>query len=249
MHDFTLAQDSSTTTLIGSNDTTPLLPFDTDGFYINTARPAVQNGTISSLNYCYYGRQDNSKNRYQSLVAVYRPTGVRGIYISISDTIIISKLTPALTVPQADTLIRGFNCDYYELQESVQVLKGDVIGACIYDTSNIGQLDLLSQTSEGYTLLVDSAHNADCDKGVLPSIIRGDSLEGTTRRGILHVSAEICKSLIYTDVLSCMEYGVHICWHSHGSQYSNPNKNGVQQCWYKPTGCIYRRGIFNKFSY
>ena len=201
MYDFTLALNGSTTTLIGSNDSTQLSPFSMDGFYINTARPAAQNGTISSFNYCYYGRLDNSKDRYQSLVAVYRPTGIRGIYINISDTIVISKSTPTLTAPQADALIRGFNCDYYELQESVQVLAGDVIGACIYDTSNIGELDLLSRTSEGYTLLADSAHSADCDKGVLPSIVRGDNLEGTTRRGILHVSAEICKSLIYTDVI------------------------------------------------
>lgn len=202
MYDFTLALNSSTATLIGSNDSTQFSPFDVDGFYINKARPAAKNGTISGLNYCYYGRRDNSKDRYQSLIAVYRPAGIRNNnYERISDIIVISKLTPTSTVPQADALMRGFNCDYYELQENVQVIADDVIGACVYDTSNIGQLDLLSSTSEGYTLLMDSANHADCENGLLPSIIRGDSLEETMRRGILHVSAEICKCLLYTNTL------------------------------------------------
>ena len=46
-----------------------------DRFYLNTARPAPCNGTITHFGYCYYGRQDDIDERetYQALVSVYRP--------------------------------------------------------------------------------------------------------------------------------------------------------------------------------
>lgn len=241
----TLALNNPTSILIGSNDSTPLSPFDVDGFYINTARPAPSNGTITTLNYCYYGRRDNSKDLYQSLIALYRPA-IRSSYERVSDTIIVSKLPPTSTVPQTDVLMRGFNCDYYELQGSLQVLEGDVLGACIFDTSRIGQLDLISFTREGYTFLRDGANNVDCDRGVLPLEIGGDTLERTIRRGILHVSAGICKSLVYTGADLIMEYHVCNCWHSHSSRYSNYGRNGHQQSWYMATGCTDRPRNINK---
>lgn len=187
--------DNSTTTvmLIGSNESSPLSPFDFDAFYLNTARPAQINGTINSLSYCYYGRRDSSADFYQSLVALYRSAGRSG-YQRISETVVITKRNPTLQTSPDEVLLRGFNCDYYELSENVQVMEGDLIGACIFDTARIGKLDLLSVTSDGYSLLADGGNTIDCDRGTLPMTIMGDILEGTRRRGILHVSAEICKS-------------------------------------------------------
>ena len=144
-------------------------------------------------------------NRYQSLVALYRP-GERSTYDRVSDTLIILKRTPTrLNNIQPDELLQiGFQCDMYELETSLQVQMGDVIGACIYDNSNIGNLDLISRTSSangGYTLFADGANHADCDSGMLPSRLYNDDFEGRLDQGILHVSAEICKC-IFPTVLS-----------------------------------------------
>ena len=193
----TLAQVEEKSNIIGSKDSTPLNPFGNDGFYLNKERPAPSNGTIKSVQYCYYGRRDTSVNTYQSLVALYRP-GARSTFDRVSDTLIISKRRPISNVPPGDVLLRGFNCDVYELETSIQVQKGDVIGACIYDNSNIGNLDLISRTPStngGYTLFVDSVNRADCDSGTLPSKLYNDNFEGTMDEGILHVSAEICESV------------------------------------------------------
>lgn len=177
----------------------PLNRFGNDGFYLNKAKPAPANGTIKGLQYCYYGRRDSSVNRYQSLVALYRP-GERSTYDRVSETLIISKRTPTrLNNVQPDELLQiGFQCDDYELETGLQVQTGDVIGACIYDNSNIGNLDLLSRASSangGYTLFVDGTNHADCDSGMLPVRLYNDDFEATLNQGILHVSAEICECI------------------------------------------------------
>ena len=183
----TLALDNNKSLVIGSNVTTRLTPFNSDGFYLNTARPAPSNGTITGFSYCFYGNRDNSIRIYQSLVALYRAREGRiKRYERVSDTFVISKRTP---------FTQGFNCTSYELNVGLQVLQGDMIGACIYDTSNTGQLDLVSLSSlnESYTLLSESVHHADCDTEVLPDRILEDALERTRQNVILHISAEISK--------------------------------------------------------
>ena len=54
-------------------------------------------------------------------------------YINITNTVPIIKRTPRSEVPLTDALLPGFNCDSVDLKESVQVLEGDVIGACVVD--------------------------------------------------------------------------------------------------------------------
>ena len=223
---FTLAQSSQ---VIGSNDSTPAVPFNFEGFYLNTLQPATSNGTITTLKYCYYGTRDRSVNIYQSLVAVYRK-GLRGNYDRISDTVLITKHRPSDTVLQTDVLLQGFNCDYLELNKNISVVVGDVIGACVYDTSNVEVLNLVSLTDNGGFLPVDSVHHADCDTGELPRRLVNDHLEATTRRVLLHLFAQIGKSTCMyshtnrkncTYVCACI-YG-HLCsknyWHLYSSRW------------------------------
>lgn len=189
-HRFTLAQSSSNYPIIGSNDSTPAVAFNFEGFYLNTLRPAPSNGTITTIEYCYYGRRDNSVRTYQSLVAVYR-SSTRGTMVRVSDTIQIIKRLPSDNVPEADILLQGFNCDYLELNDNISVIAGDLIGACIYDNSDIEVLNLVSLTESGDFLPVDSVNHADCDTGTLPRRLMNDHLEDTTRRVRLHLFAEI----------------------------------------------------------
>ena len=181
--------------IVGSNVSTPSQVSTLERFYLNTARPAPCNGTITSLRYCYYGREDSNRNTYQLLVALYRPEPRSNNYQRITNTISIIKRTPISQVPLADALLPGFNCDSVELEESVQVLPGDVIGACIYDTLiSIRRLDVVSLNDiAGYRMLFNSANDEDCENRVLPEVV-GSNLEQTNFLRILHIFADICKS-------------------------------------------------------
>ena len=168
----------------------PAVAFNFEGFYLNTVRPAPSNGTITTIEYCYYGRRDNSMRIYQSLVAVYR-LSTRGTMTRVSDTISIAKRLPSDNVLPSDVLLQGFNCDYLELNENISVIVGDLIGACIYDNSDIEVLNLVSLTERGDFLPVDSVNHADCESGELPRRLMEDHLENTMRRVTLHLFAEI----------------------------------------------------------
>lgn len=182
-------------TVVGSNVSIAAQPSTRERFYLNTDRPAPTNGTVTHLRYCYYGREDNNQNAYQALMALYRPNSGSNNYRRIMDTVSVIKHTPLSQVSPADALLPGFNCDFVELEESVQVLQGDVIGACIYDTlirSTIRRLDVISQSDNGYHMLYNSADDEDCENGVLPEVV-GSNLEQTRTLRILHIFAEICK--------------------------------------------------------
>ena len=197
VYQLTLALAMSSSPIIGSNVSTPQIldsVSTAERFYLNTARPAPCNGTITSLEYCYYGEMTNSRRTYQSIVALYRPVGGTS-YQRISDTISISKQTPIREIPSADVLLPGFNCDSYELNSSIQVQMGDVIGACIYDTLNTEQLDLVSLTGDGLILPFKGDSDAGCEDDILPDTVDG-LRDDDSRRIILHVFAEISKSSI-----------------------------------------------------
>ena len=125
-------------------------------------------------------------------MALYRPMPGSSNYQRITDTVTINKRTPLSQVPPADVLLPGFNCDSVGLEESVRILQGDVIGACIYDTIRIRQLDVVSRSDNGYPMLFNSADDEDCENGVLPEVV-GSNLKQTSILRILHVFAEICK--------------------------------------------------------
>ena len=142
-------------------------------------------------------------------MAVYR-TATRDTFIRVSDTILITKRLPVDNVPQADILLPGFNCDYLNLNKNISVMAGDLIGACIYDNSDVEQLNLVSLTDSGDFLPVDSVNHADCDTGTLPRRLMNDHLEATTRRVLLHLFAEISKFLCSKSTL-CLYAYMEIC--------------------------------------
>ena len=142
------------------------------------------------MRYCYYGQNTIVQTTYRSLIAVYRP--VNGShYERVSETISVTKTSYPFRIAQADAYLAGFNCDLQELTSSVQVMEGDVIGACIYSSGDTSQLDMITvRRFAGYQMKFEGADTAGCGTGVLPSVL-GDRLQRDSDDKILHVSAEI----------------------------------------------------------
>ena len=110
-------------------------------------------------------------------------------YINITNTVSIIKRTPLSEVPLADALLPGFNCDSVELEESVQVIERDVIGACVVDNSVLERLDIVSENNnDGYSMLSGGANNCESLQRII-----GDNLHEIRNGRILHIFAEICE--------------------------------------------------------
>ena len=99
----------------------------------------------------------------------------------------------------ADRVVLGQNpisSGYDELDigsEAVEVQRGDVIGACIFDPENLqilihSQLDVVGEAS-GYSLL-EMNDISECGFGAVPSRISASNLREQTSR-ILHLYADI----------------------------------------------------------
>ena len=175
--------------IIGNNLSIPTEESSHERLYLNIARPAPCNGTIRQFGYCYYGRDDDDRDTYRVLLSIYRLVAGNS-YTSITNTVSIIKRTPLSEVPLADALLPGFNCDKVELEESIQVLEGDVIGACVADNDFFEELDVVSESNNGDLMLyIDADDINDCES--LPVTI-SDNLRATRDR-ILHIFAEICK--------------------------------------------------------
>ena len=187
---------TSSDPIIGSSDNSSSEVDSNQDFYLNTGRPANCSGTITTLRYCYYGQSDNDRNTYQSSVALYRlMNGRTNIYVRVSDTIAISKRTPISDVPPAETLLPGFNCDSYKLNESIRVQTGDVIGACIDNDGPIRQLNLVSNNENAYDILFADSDYVGCRNSISFLLNRISEIDfQTTQNRILHVYAEISKS-------------------------------------------------------
>ena len=187
-------------TIIGSNISMEFQSENDQRLYLNTERNATCNGTITTINYCYYGTSDSNPRIYQSLVAVYRPTSDGRDFEIVSPSIRIQRQTTGSTSDQSssdDILLPGFNCDAYQLEESIPVQIGDVIGACIDEIQGTRRLNMVSRTDEderynNNILLNIGADNAGCSDGALPTEIMHDDLSEIRRR-ILHVFSEISK--------------------------------------------------------
>ena len=185
--------------VIGSDVRSELTRSFENRFFLNIARPARCNGTVTTLDYCYYGRDDVvlSCVTYESLVAIYRPVSNNQNFIKVSESVAITKSTPINEAPPGEALLPGFNCDSHILGESTQVLVGDVIGVCFHDPRGPDRqpLDLVSRDNNGYSMLADATVDVRCDIGVMPSGVRRNQLERTGSRSrdrrILHVSAKI----------------------------------------------------------
>ena len=161
---------------------------DPDELYLNTDRPATGNGTISLLEYCYYGNLDTLQETYRSLIAVYRPVN-ESRYERVSETISVTRRSyPFPLSPQADNILPGFNCDSQILIPSIRVETGDIVGICIYNSGGTSELDMITFRSGGYRMLFDGGIR--CDTGEMPLVL-DDGLRLDLFPGVLHVSAEI----------------------------------------------------------
>ena len=104
------------------------------------------------------------------------------------NTVPIIKRTSRSEVPLDDALLPGFNCDSVELEESVQVLEGDVIGACV-DDDLFDRLDVVSENNNnGYRMRYEDANNCESLQRIID-----DNLQDTGDGRILHIFAEICE--------------------------------------------------------
>ena len=161
---------------------------DPDGVYLNTDRPATCNGTISLLEYCYYGDFDLIQDTYRSLIAVYRPVN-QSHYERVSETISVTRRSyPFPLISQADNILPGFNCNSQMLTPSIRVQTGDIVGVCIYNSGETSELDMITFRPSGYRMMFEGG--VRCDTGEMPRIF-GDHLRLDSAPRILHISAEI----------------------------------------------------------
>ena len=141
---------------------------------------------------------------YRSLVAVYRPVN-NSRYEKISETVSVTRRSYPFQIAQADAYQVGFNCDWQKLTSSIQVMEGDIIGACIYSSRSTSQLDMITvRPFAGYRMMTEGADSAGCDTGVMPSVV-GDHLQQDSTAKILHISAEIGmmnESKIYITIIA-----------------------------------------------
>ena len=98
------------------------------------------------------------------------------------------KRTPYSEVPPAVALYPGFNCDSVELEGSIQVIEGDVIGACVVENRLLERLDVVSENNNGYHMLYDDANNCESLQRII-----FNNLQETRNDKILHIFAEICE--------------------------------------------------------
>jgi hypothetical protein len=199
-------------------------------YYLNTAEPASCSGTISSVDYCYYGPSQYSNDNkilWVAVVALYRSEH-NGSYIRVSNGILLSKRPPSNTPnPERDILL-NFNCDTYTLSSTMRVQEGDIFGALLI-TDQIQQilpiwvqaavrahgLDLVGDSSNGYLmmnksldqdgeigdLVTDILFNFNTEGLDLPTTLNGLSLD--TEKRVLHVYANISKpkNLVHACIL------------------------------------------------
>ena len=178
---------------IGTNDETEVSAVRDLRFYLNTANPAPCDGTITRWNYCYYGPSFLYYASYRVTFAVYRRVASNGhdVYQQISNTFTVDRIA------LFDPISRGFNChnEFIAGGEAVEVQRGDVLGACIFDPDNgiilvHSQLDVVGEASDYSLLEMDDV--SECDFGAVPSRILASNLREQTSR-ILHLYAEIGK--------------------------------------------------------
>ena len=108
----------------------------------------------------------------------------------------VSNTFTADRVAFINPISSGFNChDELDIgSEAVEVQRGDVVGACVFDPENHliifvhSQLDVIGE-ADGYSLL-EMNDVSECDFGEIPSRVSASDLRETTSR-ILHLYAEI----------------------------------------------------------
>ena len=181
------------------------------GYYLNTNEPAHCSGTITSVDYCYYGPSQHNRPVWGAALALYRSDGNSG-YSRISDEIVLAKYAPSS--PDSVLQLNQLKCETYVLSQGLRVQKGDVFGAFILkDTFASSGLDLVGDSSNGNQMMTKVASVTIIFTRIgstpslyirLPGTLNGLSLDNETR--VLHVHANISKST--TDYL-LLDYNMH----------------------------------------
>ena len=219
-----MAQQVCTSSSIGSNVRVNLSNSESVGYhaqyYLNTARPASCNGTISSVDYCYYGPSQYSSDRrtgyWIAVVALYR-LQPNGSYSRVSNRSML--LLKGDNPRSSDRILLNFNCDTYVPRSIMRVQEGDIFGALLF-TDQIQQfipshgqllvrahgLDLVGDSSDGYFMMNKTLNQdeeiRDLGDQIVGSILSGDgfnlpsTLDGLTldtEMRVLHVYANISK--------------------------------------------------------
>ena len=132
-----VAQQVCTSPNIGSNVRVNLSNSESVGYhaqyYLNTARPASCNGTISSVDYCYYGpsqySSDSRIGNWVAVVALYH-LQPNGSYSRVSNRSVL--LLKGDNPRSSDRILLNFNCDTYVPRSTMCVQERDIFGALLF---------------------------------------------------------------------------------------------------------------------
>lgn len=101
-------------------------------FYLNIGRPATCSGIITSFSFCYHSnRPSEVTSEYLTTFAVYRLNGT--VYNPVSRVLEVRRTREQLLNGLGN---ENFACSNFTLDQSVPVVAGDVLGACIFTPSS-----------------------------------------------------------------------------------------------------------------
>ena len=173
----------------------PFSQVDDHFLYLNTGGPADCSGDITSFTYCYYSPPTNlhgNDESYRTNLGVYRPRTEGGstVYDLVSRVLTVER-----SQAQVDSELNwdgneyssGSTCPNVNLTEPVTVNAGDVLGACVRQSSNnVNQLDIVGRA---FSSLVRT-DTTGCTDTELPQSVT--SVETASFR-VLHLHATICE--------------------------------------------------------
>ena len=173
----------------------PILQVDDHFLYLNTGNPAECSGSIIAFTYCYYSPPTSLRENddsYRTNFGVYRPRTAGGstVYDLVSRVLTVER-----SQAQVDNELNwdgsqyssSSTCSNINITEPVAINVGDVLGACIRQSSNnVNQLDIVGRA---FTSLVRT-DTTECTDTELPQSVT--SIEASSFR-VLHLHATICE--------------------------------------------------------
>ena len=187
---FTWAQDHCGA--VGNTDETEAAIVTDTMFYLNTANPAPCAGNITSWRVCYYGPERVEFSSYWATYALYRRTDsgrryerVSGIYSAVRSHTIFT----GVNVVDGEIEEGGLNCYDDPVDFPVTVQDGDLVGACVFTSVNISQLNIVGDVMNNGESLQGMDANG-CTVNDIPSDIPSNQLMRLRSRR-LHLYANI----------------------------------------------------------
>ncbi len=198
-HQFVCGQQCGTVGRVGET-TTDDRNRERNEFYIDRGNRAECAGMITSISYCFHQPQTEA-DEYIATVAVYTPAS------SDPDEEIFNVSSPSFTILKSSTELlaelntTNFVCSKLSLPQPVSVAVGDVLGACLFDPPDSGdvtryRLDLVSRAAGGTEDVVRTNTDSNIPNGctvteVPSSFDRRVSSTKTSSDRSLHLWANI----------------------------------------------------------